>query len=199
MNMAISSNSKKKLRCFLREKRRNITLAQQKTLSAFVNHTLLQLPEFKKSKKIAAYLSQEMEIDLSLCIQQSWRAKKVVYLPVLNKANKHMMNFCVYEPNDPLTLNSVNILEPSCKTDRQIDPSKLDLILLPLVGFDPFGHRLGRGGGYYDAALSFCHQHKKTPTLIGIAYEFQKVDKIDVSKKDVDLHKVITEKKVYAF
>lgn len=194
-------DSKKKRRCFLREKRRSLTLAQQKNLSASINRILLQLPEFQNSNKIAAYLAEENEVDLFSTIAQSWKMHKTIYLPVLDQIKKRTMKFCPYQKGDRLTLNQVGILEPPCNIDRAINPAMLDLVLIPLVGFDSFGHRLGRGGGYYDAAFSFCKKNNfnRYPFLIGIGYEFQKMEKIQADETDIPLHKVVTEKKIYKF
>jgi 5-formyltetrahydrofolate cyclo-ligase len=192
-------DSKKKLRRFLRKKRRSLALAQQKKLSASINHRLLQLPKFQQSKNIAVYLAEENEVDLSAIIAQSWKMHKTIYLPVLDKIKKRTMKFCAYRIEDELTPNQVGILEPPYSVDREIDPAMLDLVLMPLVGFDSFGHRLGRGAGYYDAAFSFCNKTnvKQYPCLIGVAYEFQKVERIETDEKDVDLNKVVTEKRIY--
>jgi len=195
------TDSKKKLRRFLRKKRRSLTLAQQENLSAAIARTLLQLPEFQNSKKIAVYLAEENEVDLSSIIKQSLKMHKTIYLPVLDEIKKQTMKFCAYKLGDQLTLNQVGILEPPSSVDREIDPAMLDLVLMPLVGFDSFGHRLGRGGGYYDAAFDFCKEinFERYPFLVGVAYEFQKMEKIETDETDVDLNKVVTEEKIYDF
>ena len=194
-------DSKKKLRRLLREKRLCLTSIEQKKLSACINRSLLKLPEFQISNKIAVYLSQENEVDLSSFINQSWKMRKTLYLPVLDQIKKRTMKFCLYQPQNQLTPNQMGILEPPSGVDREIDPAMLDLVLIPLVGFDICGHRLGRGGGYYDIAFMFCKENmlKPDPRLIGVAYEFQKIKHINKDESDVCLHQVVTEEKVYHF
>jgi 5-formyltetrahydrofolate cyclo-ligase len=72
-------------------------------------------------------------------------------------------------------------------------------LLLPLVGFDETGNRLGMGGGYYDRTLSYLRQRKhwRRPRLVGIAHECQKVDALAPSPWDVPLDMIVTEERVY--
>ena len=65
---------------------------------------------------------------------------------------------------------------------------KIDLILVPGVAFDKRGNRLGRGGGYYDR---FIKSQPPTTTLVGVAYDFQLVDKVPANRRDQKMHHVI--------
>ena len=90
--------------------------------------------------------------------------------------------------------NRLGIQEPQGL--RTIAPRRLDLVLLPLVGFDARGVRLGAGGGYYDRAFAFRRWRRAwhAPRLIGIAYSFQQVDTLTPAAHDVLLAAVVTEK-----
>ena len=80
-------------------------------------------------------------------------------------------------------------------------PWGLDLILLPLVGFDLKGNRLGMGGGYYDRTLSYL-RHRRfwiKPRLVGVAHECQKVDSLIARPWDIPLDAVVTETAFYRF
>ena len=74
----------------------------------------------------------------------------------------------------------------------------LDLVLVPLVAFDDRGNRLGMGGGYYDQTFAFLsqRQHYRRPTLLGVAYEFQRLVALPVQAWDIPLDGVATEKRV---
>lgn len=72
----------------------------------------------------------------------------------------------------------------------ELDASELDLILLPLLGFDALGFRLGQGGGFYDRALAGCAGR---PYRVGVAFECQRVEQIPVDEWDQRLHAVLTE------
>lgn len=67
-----------------------------------------------------------------------------------------------------------------------------DVILMPLVGFDAHGNRLGYGGGYYDRALAH-HAARR----IGVAFDFQRLDALPAEPHDVKMHAVITDRMVY--
>jgi 5-formyltetrahydrofolate cyclo-ligase len=75
----------------------------------------------------------------------------------------------------------------------------LDLMLVPLVGFDGACNRIGMGGGFYDRTLAYLRRrrHWRRPRLIGIAHECQRVDRIDPRPWDIPLDAVVTEQGVY--
>jgi 5-formyltetrahydrofolate cyclo-ligase len=191
--------SKKELRRLLRHKRRHVGTAEQKNVSCSVVDRILSLPVFLNSQKIAAYISQENEIDLSALIQYALNRQKEIYLPKLMPY--HEIKFYSYHGGDTLICNAFNIAEPCVSDDSCIDPMNVDIVLMPLVGFDLTGARLGRGGGYYDQAFqgclrSFCRSY---PLRIGVAYEFQKVSQIKTDSTDVRLDMVVTQETVYDF
>ena len=94
-------------------------------------------------------------------------------------------------------LNRFGISEPDTNQAKEIPIQSLDIILIPLVVFDQSCNRIGMGSGFYDKALSALDNSKKKTYLIGLAYEFQKVDQIEPNKWDIPLDYVVTEKKVY--
>ena len=95
--------------------------------------------------------------------------------------------------------NTVGILEPVYKKRDLKPPSALEIVLVPLVAFDKNFNRVGMGGGYYDRAFAFSKFRKNwhKPLLVGVAYSFQEVDKINSKAWDVPLHAVITEERVF--
>lgn len=95
--------------------------------------------------------------------------------------------------------NIYGIPEPALRNNRLRPPWALDLLLVPLVGFDPECNRLGMGGGFYDRSLAYLARrlHWRRPTLIGIAHEIQKVDRLDTQPWDIPLDMVATEARVY--
>ena len=68
---------------------------------------------------------------------------------------------------------------------------KFDLCIVPGVAFDKTGHRIGFGGGYFDRLLK-----KTRAATIGLAYEFQIIDKVPVTAYDVAVDYIVTEKRV---
>jgi 5-formyltetrahydrofolate cyclo-ligase len=148
---------------------------------------------FNDAKEIAFYLAKGNEFDCQSIIEESWKQQKTCYLPVLTPEKK--LNFSIYTSHIKLMPNQYQILEPHNSPFQKAD--MLDLVLLPLVGFDRKGHRLGMGGGFYDRTFEFLlSSSKKKPFLLGIAFSFQEVDSLPSDSWDVNLNGILTEKEV---
>jgi 5-formyltetrahydrofolate cyclo-ligase len=91
--------------------------------------------------------------------------------------------------------NCFGIPEPAGASGRWLRGAELDVVLAPLVAFDRAGHRLGMGGGFYDRTFRFVVRRAewRRPWIIGLAYDFQRVDALPVERWDVPLHAVVTE------
>ncbi|NQD92361.1 5-formyltetrahydrofolate cyclo-ligase, partial [Pseudomonas sp. CrR25] len=127
------------------------------------------------------------------------RRGKATYLPVLSPWPSTKMVFQQVQPRDTLTPNRFGIPEPRRSVARQRKAWALDLILLPLVGFDRYGGRIGMGGGFYDRSLAFRGRRKNwhKPTLLGLAHECQQVDRLALASWDVPLAATVTDKAWY--
>jgi 5-formyltetrahydrofolate cyclo-ligase len=175
-----------------------VTPVQRMSAALAALQSWMEGPLFLTNQQIACYFAQDNEFDCTPFIKAVWGAKKQCFLPVLSDQETKTLTFAAYHPNDVLCLNRYNILEPENKTIFPIEA--LDLVFVPLVGFDLQGNRLGMGGGYYDR--TFAHGHKKIinkPYLIGLAYECQYVPMLPLEPHDVLLDAVLTEKKLYTF
>lgn len=95
--------------------------------------------------------------------------------------------------------NRFRIWEPLVRVRDWVDPMQLDLILVPLVAFDEFGNRIGMGGGYYDQSLGYLNnrKHWRRPRIIGVAHEFQRVDRVKTDRWDVQLDAIVTDQCYY--
>jgi 5-formyltetrahydrofolate cyclo-ligase len=150
---------------------------------------------FLNSRSIALYLPADGEMDTAPLLALARRLKRRCFLPVLRGAPHYSLWFAEYRPGDPLRPNRFGILEPALGRRKILPAWGLDLILLPLVGFDQAGNRLGMGGGYYDRTLAFLHRrlHWRRPRLIGLAHECQRVERLAAKPWDVPLDGVATE------
>jgi len=147
--------SRPKLRRLLRERRRSLSESEQRLAAKALYLQLSKHPILRRARHIALYLPQDGEIDPQPLLQAIWQRKKNAYLPVLAKWPKSRMVFQRIDKGERLTKGRFGILGPKANPARQRKIGALDLLLLPLVGFDAFGGRLGMGGGFYDRALSF--------------------------------------------
>ena len=153
---------------------------------------LLNLILRKKINKVSLYYPSNYEfntIKLFEILKKRRRTKTL--LPIILKNNS--MKFVNWRFLDPLIVNKFGFLEPG-KTGKKIIP---DLILVPIVAFDKFKNRLGYGKGYYDRILKKYALKNPNIIIIGLAFSFQKYKKIPISKFDVKLNYILTEKGLY--
>jgi 5-formyltetrahydrofolate cyclo-ligase len=192
---------KNDLRQKLRARRRTLS-AEELKLAAYrlaANVTSSRL--FIASRRIACYLPNDGEIDTRHILAQIRRRRKVCYLPVLSHLSHDRLWFARMDADTELAPNRFGILEPVVPTRDLVRAQEIDLILMPLVGFDDQGHRLGMGGGYYDRSLEFLRHRScwRKPHLLGIAYDFQRVNGLTADPWDIPLDGVITDQAVYFF
>ena len=154
---------------------------------------------FRNAQRIAGFLSNESEPDLTSLMQLAWQYKKIWHLPIIGLPNINHLWFAPYHQNDQLVTNRFGIGEPDKALHESTRSYSLDIVLMPLVAFDIHGNRLGMGKGYYDRTLKFLHlrRHWRKPRLVGIAYELQKFGQLPQQPWDIPLDAIVTEKTVY--
>ena len=187
------------LRRLLRNARRELSPCAQRLAARGLYRQLAQHPLFRRAKHIALYLPTDGEIDPRVLLREAQRRGKAVYLPVLSAWPKTKMVFQRIAPDETLIPNRFRILEPRIHRARQRKVWALDLVLLPLVGFDATGGRLGMGGGFYDRSLAYLTRRQcwRKPTLLGLAHECQKVDSLMQASWDVPLQGTVSDKQWY--
>jgi 5-formyltetrahydrofolate cyclo-ligase len=189
------------LRQQLRSQRRSLDEHEQFRLSDRAIAHLVRHRAFHAAQHIACYISNDGELDISPLIDQAWAMGKTVYLPVLSTNRRNHLHFLPYRAGDGLIPNRFGIPEPVIKRRRMVDPKRLDLVLMPLVGFDSRGNRLGMGGGFYDRSFAFLRKRRCwfKPRLLGVAYDFQEVAALSQNSWDVPLNGVVTDTGVRGF
>jgi len=191
--------SRPQLRRMLRKARRALTPSEQRKAAHGLYRQLAQHPLFRRAKHISLYLPTEGEIDPRMLLRAAHRRGKATYLPVLSAWPRTKMVFQLVRPGEKQLPNRILILEPRVNISRQRKVWALDLVLLPLVGFDDAGGRLGMGGGFYDRSLAYLarRQSWRKPTLLGLAHECQKVERLAQASWDVPLAGTVTDKHWY--
>lgn len=179
------------LRKELRHKRRELSAARQlnashKLLECFFVHKLDQ-----SYQHIALYWPTDGEIDPLPLAHKLIETGFNCYLPIVDQRGDNQLTFGRFDDTSELQPNRFGIPEP-ISSDR-FPAGQLDLILLPLVGFDEKGNRLGMGKGFYDKTLANIEGEQNVPRLIGLAHECQKVDAINSDEWDILLDGILTD------
>jgi 5-formyltetrahydrofolate cyclo-ligase len=197
--LAADSLTRAQLRRQLREQRRALNRRAQRQAAQDLYQQLAQHPRFRRAQHIALYLPNDGEIDPRPLLRAAQKRGKTTYLPVLSPWPRSKMVFQQVRPHEHLTKNRFGIPEPRRNRKQQRKVWALDLVLLPLVGFDRHGGRLGMGGGFYDRSLAYLKMRKNwhKPTLWGLAHECQQVDHLAMASWDVPLQATLTNKAWY--
>lgn len=180
---------KDQIRQKLRTQRAELPIDLFNSMSSNIAENVRNSDVFKHAKKIGFYHSVRGEADPSSLKTED----KQFYLPVLSKNKNEGLVFIELNADTKFENNKFAIPEPVYDADKIVAGSTLDLVLVPLLGFDKDGHRLGMGGGFYDRCFAFKKHNNTNPILMGYAYDFQEVDSLEPESWDVDLDMIATE------
>ncbi|MGH1374189.1 MAG: 5-formyltetrahydrofolate cyclo-ligase [Cellvibrionaceae bacterium] len=188
------------LRKQLRQGRRKLSRSQQKAAADNLCRQLTRQPLFIRSRHIALYLPSDGEIDPRPIVKAAWKLGKRCYLPVLKPGRDNQLWFIRYQPTTALRKNRFGIFEPKAQYRCTFPAQFLDLVLMPLVGFDENGGRMGMGGGFYDRAFAFkkdrANSIVKPPYLLGLAHECQRVEQLQLASWDIPLNAIATDQRL---
>lgn len=183
------------LRRELRARRRALSASQQKIAARHLAQHLSRLPALRKSRRIALYWPMDGEIDPRGLQGMDDFSGHEFYLPVLQRFPAGTLRFARSRKHGPrLQKNRFGIPEPRGR--RALPAAAMDVILLPLTGFDAKGNRLGMGGGFYDRTLAVQHwRGHQRPLLIGVAHACQEMEQLPLQSWDVPLHWVVSDRR----
>jgi 5-formyltetrahydrofolate cyclo-ligase len=184
---------KQAIRERLRQKRRQLTHAEQLDFAQKISNHLTRQSFFKRAQHIGLYLPFDGEVSTLPLLKQALLLHKSCYAPILANAR---LQFIKIDLHTAMVKNRFGIVEPSYPMMRVMPAHALDLVVVPLVAFDKNCHRLGMGAGFYDTTFNF-RKKKSTPLLIGLAYDFQKIFSVPINKLDLKLDGVVSEKCLY--
>lgn len=167
----------------IRQRKRQFTQQQLGELSLPIVARII--PLLREARTIVAYYSLDDEVDTHGLIDDLLADGKTVYLPRVVSDSE--MVLCRYTGADSLQVGAYGIMEP---VGAVMPPdAAIDVVLVPGMAFDAAGHRLGRGKGYYDRFLSALPTPR--PLLLGVCFDFQKVDNVPTEAYDVSVDKVV--------
>lgn len=178
---------KRLLRRTLRAQRRALSVFARRRAAIQLAQRASQLPWFIHARKIAFYLAADGEIDPLPLLHSAWARGKRTFLPSLRRGNR--LEFIEFRRGMAMRANRFGIAEPIGAI--AVPVTALDVVCMPLVGFDRTGCRLGMGGGFYDR--TFARAWIARPKLIGLAHSIQECTQLPRESWDILLHGVVTE------
>ena len=176
---------KKALRREIGAKKRALTPEQIETRSSILADRLYKTPQYRDCKSLYAYLSFNQEVRTNPIIERAWADGKRVAVPKV--VGNEMIFIWIDSFENMAPQGAYGITEPI--ENGPVADDETALILMPGLAFDPQGHRVGYGGGFYDRYLAAQPHH---PT-VALCYDFQMFDHLDVDDYDVPVDVIITD------
>ncbi len=175
---------KNALRLQLREKRQALSPALHAEKSEAIRRRLEELSEYKNADRVLFYVSAKDEVSTHALIQDALASGRTVFVP---KISGETLTICPLYKWEELQPGTFGILEP-CDVLETAHPEHMDLIVVPGLGFDSRGHRIGYGKGHYDKLLKLTRGYK-----VGLAFHEQLIEEVPNEEHDVPLNLIITD------
>jgi 5-formyltetrahydrofolate cyclo-ligase len=190
------------LRKELRARRRALTPEEHALRSRLAASAITRLPAFRAGARVAIYLPFDGEVNTAALLIAAERRGVHVYVPVVSDVSHRRMRF--YPVTGRTRRGTFGISVPHAtpgRPHRLLPPRWFDLVVVPLVGIDRHGRRLGMGLGFYDRAFGFRRQrrHWRGPLLVGLGFECQRVQSVHPKPWDLALDALATERGVEHF
>ncbi len=192
--------NKSELRKSLRQRRATIGRAERRRAGVSLTRNALRHGLLSRYQRIGIYLAHGAEISTLPLINRALMLKHACYLPMLSCGRGRMLWFNRLQAGQTWVANRFGI--PENTTTQQLHARQLDLLFMPLVGFDDSGNRIGMGGGFYDTTLAYLRRRQvwRKPFLVGVAFECQRINgELPHDPWDVPLDAVLTEQGLYRF
>ena len=194
----MDGDEKALLRKLILEKRRALSDQERGQKSLVIQERLSCLREFEQGRVIHLFLSFRGEVMTEGIVKRALTLGKRVVVPVVSGEKEGLIFSELKQYPEEVEPGTLGIPEPRKEFVRKVDISTIDLFVLPGVAFDVQGNRLGYGAGFYDRILGRTipkHVMGEVPR-VALAFEIQVVDCIPSSVHDMQVHKIVTEKRV---
>ena len=182
---------KAELRKEIKAKRIALTEFELSLKSKALAKNLFELPEFQEVLNVCFFVGVKNEVRTREMIEQAIMQGKRISVPLTDFENGHLHLSRLYSVDD-LEENHFYLLEPREDAVEIIEPTEVDLFVIPGIAFDKKGNRLGQGKGFYDRLLP---QAKPEAKKIALTFELQLVEKVPTEEHDVKMDKIVTEKR----
>lgn len=199
-----SSLDKGQLRRTLRARRAAVPEGVRKRAGRAIERLALRRGLIRRGWRIGFYVPAKGEVDcLPLLNRALWMGARC-YLPVVPPragdwhGGRRLWFSRLGGSARHWTVNRYGIPEYGHQPSR-LRIAWLQVVFMPMLGFDEAGYRMGMGGGYYDTSLAYLgrRRHWRKPLRVGLAFEAQRVDRLPHDPWDIPVDLVITEKRVY--
>lgn len=178
---------KKQIRKELLKKRRELNVNHRTDYGYEICNALIRTEEYQNARTIMSFLSMEDEVDLSYFDFCAYQDNKTLAYPVI--ISKGVMDAYIPDMFGSFETNRFGIREPILSKSSYLSPDRIDLVIVPMLGFDKSGYRIGYGGGYYDRFLLQTTNAFK----MGVCYQELMCETLPVSENDVKLNAIITQ------
>lgn len=189
-----TAHDKIQLRRDLRSRRRALSPFQKTQAVHQALEHMKTAKLWQMGRRWAFYLPFGAEFDCRPLVAAATARRKRVYFPLVRKGASRRMVFVDLNDITGWRQSGLGMLEPIAK--RFVSARRLDVVCVPLLGFDRQGHRLGQGGGYYDTTFAFRRLTSTRPRLVGLAFACQEEAMLPTETWDVCLDRVVTENEV---
>ena len=173
---------KKELRSWIRQQKRAMTIEQMEQKSAVLAQQYFASELYQKAKTVYGYLPYNQEVRTTAMMEQTLRDGKRLALP---KIYGDVMRFIYVTDLSQVAKGYCGIPEPIA--DEPLGDDETALVLMPGLAFDPQGHRIGYGGGFYD---KFLEKEPNHPTL-ALCYDFQLLPALETEDHDIPVDCVL--------
>lgn len=189
---SVSNRDRSEQRRQLRATRRALSAGQRSLASLVATEHLLGHPCYHRAKRIALYYPIGSEADTTALFVAARQDGKQIFLPRILYRGGRLL-FVRWDTGADLSQRRHGIPQPRPSSAGAICPAHaLDLVIVPLLGFDAQGHRLGSGAGYYDRSFAF-RRYRTRPPLVGFAFSCQKTKQFTPGDWDIPLDAIVTE------
>ena len=184
-------DAKRWLRRYLAGVRQSLTPAERRRLSGRIAAHLTHSADYRLSKTVALFIGFGSEVSTDAIVRDAWRSGKNVLIPITSSGFQRPF-FALFKKGDRLVKTSYGPLELVERT-QAFNMIKVDLIVVPGLGFDDRGYRLGYGGGVYDRLLAQARRARH----VGLFFSAQRVHAIPKGRHDRPMTAIVTEDGVF--
>ena len=189
------------LRRVLRARRKAVDASTRAVAGRALVRLALRHRLLTRGSRIGLYFPAKGEIDVLPLLERAMKMGVQCYFPIVPARGKKKLWFSRLGKRPSWVLNRYGIPEHQHPLTARLRVKRLDLLFMPLLGFDLRGYRLGMGGGYYDASLAHLKRFRawKRPRVLGVAFSVQQVGRVPDDPWDIPLDGVLTEREYRQF